>query len=83
MPAKQLSLQSETFTTQTAGYLPAGTYWSTWIFSSSFAGTVQGVTFVGGTDTSIHFPNSGDGEDSYGEIYYTRTAGTLRCLSAR
>jgi len=61
----------------TSGTVPAGSSAVTFIFGSTFSGTVNGVDYVGSTDSSISFASN---NGKLLSIAYTVSAGTLRIL---
>lgn len=75
-------LRTPTISTATAnGTVAAGTRNVTFIFSSTFTGSILGVAYAGSTDASQTF-NAGSA-DALAEIAYTVTAGSLRIVEVR
>lgn len=77
----QRGLTIESKSATTSDYIHQGCRSLTFIFSSSFTGTIQGIAFAGANDSSLTIPvQTGD---VLGDIRYTVTAGTLRMVYTR
>ena len=59
------------------GTVAAGKKYIEFIFSSDFAGTIDGETFAGATDVSYSIPYL-PGADTYAALAYTISAGSAR-----
>lgn len=81
------AVQIETFATPQASgaHIKAGCSSVTFIFNSSFVGTIQGAAFTGSTDSSVFIPanGSGPGINRLSDVYFTITAGSLRVVEVR
>lgn len=67
-------------TVSTSGSVAAGARSVEFLFSSDFAGTVDGETFAGATDYSLG-PLVAPQGDTLGAIAYTRSAGSIRIVT--
>lgn len=75
------TLNTNDYSVSAGGTVTAGCRTVTFVFSSDFSGTVNGVTYSGATDTSRTFKDIG--EHVYRAIVYTRSAGSIRILETR
>lgn len=65
-------------TVSASGTVAAGALFAEFIFSSDFAGTVNGNTFSGATDSMWQTPPLSRPGDTLPAIAYTRSAGSIR-----
>ena len=64
-----------------SGTIPAGAKSLTFIFSSDFAGTVLGVAFAGGADSTISL--TAPVGDTLTAVVYTVSAGSYRLITIK
>jgi len=79
MPAKTVGVTATLATT--SGSVRAGARGVVFIFSSDFTGTVNGIAWAGATDAFYSPPIQAG--DSFEEIPYTITAGSIRIIVTR
>lgn len=80
-PPLSAQLRTGSYLVSASGTVKGGCRSVTFIFSSDFTGTVDGLAYTGAADASMPFPAIG--EHTYGVIAYTRTAGSIRIREIR